>query len=1288
MYLLNIYRPVVVVAFFLTAGLGDITNSAQAAELVIEPAAPLVEVGGKRTLSVFGTRGDIIWNPTQGKIEGVGNRVNYIAPTKVGVDAISVLDNAGNMGKVTITVLPKGELSQSFAPDNANWKVFTNRNTVNALALSQNGDILWVGTNGGLEQRETSTGRLIRLYTHLDGLPHNRIKTLLADGFGGVWVGTYVAGIGHLHANGSWEIFNSENSELRNDRISSLQSDGKGGIWIGTSAELVVENFISSDGLILKNEANGLAHLHADGHWDIFDADNFPLSDNWVFALVSDNEGGVWVGTFLGNLAHLRADGTWEIFDSKEFPWANRQIFAIQLDGKGGIWVGMTDIFGALDGSFKMNGGLVHFLADGSWKLFDSTNSPITNNNVISLVADSQGGIWIGTITNGLIHLDTAGQWENFNISTPGQSYNNVISLMFDKSGRLWAGTTDKGLMRFHLNDNHWENLYNPKTPRLLDNHITGIQSDGKGGIWVGTNGLYGVWGGGLARLNPDGSWESFNKENSPLPNNSVRTILSDGLGGVWVGTDDVLDSGGLAHLKVNADGTYSWDIFTTENSELPDNTVFALALDGTGGIWIGTVSGLARLHADMTWEIFSLPHLPFFEMPVLEIRSLVSEPNGGVWMGTKENGLIHRQADGRWEVFNTGNSDLPNNQVNVLFLDSNGELWVGTGEKRTEAGGLVHLDAKGHWEVFNINNSGLRSNVVSAILSDGAGGLWVGTRGSSGVILQSDAGGLAHFRADRTWDVFDTTNSSLPQNDIPSLLSDGEGGFWVGSFGLAHLNFGERQRIVQTIQAEKAEELLTNRRAAILIHPNGKGRGFGQEYAVDFMASYVYQSLFARGYDYDEIYFISYRPDLDYNRDGYPDFNVVDAPVTLADIRNDGKAPLDVTMADIHTAFEWAKTQRKLDEPLVIIFVDHGLPDKLLLDPQAEEVLNSEAFKILLDDYYQTTGNSVVVILEACHTGTLGPTLVEGSSRLIITSTNEDLSYYDDMGRTSFIKLYFDRLRRGFNYWNAWQNVTETILTYPPPFNQQRPQLQPASEGEMARHLCLNGCFEDFIEVSFTSQMPTSLVKPEQSIALTVQTNTNKGSINQVWASVITPEIALKRTAQGYSLLPTPMINFHEDDKHQWQGHFSGFKTRGEYIFTFKAEDNTGFITEAQPITLFVDEGNRLTLSQFDAVTNRLFVPAVTIPNAKGGTDVYQAELSLQSFEPPFIFELDSLSPVQNSNAFSYANFSNSTGLAHIPFVEIPNGSGGMDTASANLQLVEPQSSPLQFEVVSIKKD
>ena len=255
------------------------------AELVFSPANPVVEVGGRVTLSVSGNSGEVTWTSTKGLIKSEDNKATYYAPYEVGKNIITLWDEVGNASTIVhIEVIHR----QLIKPENANWKVFTNRDVITASLLSDDGKILWVGTEGGLEKRDASTEKLIRVFTNLNGLPYNRILDLKSDDEGGIWIrtlGFYAAGLlsnagglAHLSLSDELTIYTTENSKLPSNIITVLEKDVNNGLWVGTGN-------------------SGLAYIDTNSKWTVYTMDNSKLSSNEIYRLKSDSNGGLWIVT-------------------------------------------------------------------------------------------------------------------------------------------------------------------------------------------------------------------------------------------------------------------------------------------------------------------------------------------------------------------------------------------------------------------------------------------------------------------------------------------------------------------------------------------------------------------------------------------------------------------------------------------------------------------------------------------------------------------------------------------------------------------------------------------------------------------------------------------------------------------------------------------------------------------------------------------------------------------------------------------------------------------------------
>ena len=994
------------------------------------------------------------------------------------------------------------------------------------------------------------------------------INALLADG-DYLWAGTD-GGLEKrdMDTGELLRVFTTLDS-LPDNGIRCLISDGAGGLWIGTEDGLAhyngdgdwevftpynsnmpnsyIESLISdgAGGLWVGTYGGGLAHYDGKDNWKAFTIHNSSLPDNYIEALLSDGEGGVWIVTTNGALTHYHKDGAWQLFNKDNSGLPSDAIWCLLSDGTGGLWIG----------TWK---GLVYYSKNGSWKVLNEDNSDLPSDNVWSLAADGAGGLWIGT-DDGLAHYDKNGRWKVFNRDNSPMSENGVLSLISDGAGGVWIGTRDGGLLHYDR-DGRWE-AFNDNKSAISDNIVVSLSSDEAGGVWAGTGGS------GLAHYDKNGGWSVFNKENSPV-SDYVFSLLSDGSGGIWAGTGD-----GLMHYDKNG----RWQVFNMDNSVLPANSVVSMSSDGAGGIWIGTGwGGMVHYDKNGRWQVFNKDNS---DMPDNNVLSLLSDGSGGVWIGTQYGGLAHYDKNGRWQVFNRENSGLPN-AIWSLLSDGKGGLWIGTAE------GLIYYDKNWRGQVFNKDNSVLPSNRVNTLLSDGSGGIWIGTQG----------GGLAHYGVDGTWKVFNRDNSGLPYNDVTAMSSDGAGGVWIGTngAGLAHMTFSSKERIAETITDEsQKEELLHGKRAAIIVHPRGMKHGRKQFVAIETMATYAYKTLLARGYDNSEIYFLSYKPDIDITGDGMADMNVVDGPVGLSKMRS-GESPKDIAMEDIERAFSWAKEKGTLDEPLLFIFVDHGGEDKLILSPE-NKTLDAQTLKRLFDDYQSLTGNAIIAILEACYSGSLVDEL-SGSNRVIITSTGENSrANYADLGYQSFARFFFDNLRKGLDFEEAFTLTKEKLPVLGYPFTSQTPLLDDdgdgipntSRDGSFASEYCLNGCFGGLAGEVVLEPLGIASVQEVtqgEQVELKVRASITEGSIRRVRAVIRTPQSYHSIDEFGFPTIPPIVKSLTKGDDGIWSGSFSGFDYKGEYYLTFTVEDQDGFVSQSESaITFALKDGKELDMSQME---------------------------------------------------------------------------------------------------------
>jgi len=117
-----------------------------------------------------------------------------------------------------------------------------------------------------------------------------------------------------------------------------------------------------------------------------------------------------------------------------------------------------------------------------------------------------------------------------------------------------------------------------------------------------------------------------------------------------------------------------TWTQYNTSNSDLPNNGVYAIAIDDNGAKWFGTgYGGVARFDG-ATWTIYDASNSG---LPSNNVNSIAIDGNGVKWFNT--NGGMARFDGATWTIYNTSNSGLTSEFVHSIAIDSDGAKWLGT---------------------------------------------------------------------------------------------------------------------------------------------------------------------------------------------------------------------------------------------------------------------------------------------------------------------------------------------------------------------------------------------------------------------------------------------------------------------------------------------------------------------------------------------------------------------------------------------------------------------------------
>lgn len=304
------------------------------------------------------------------------------------------------------------------------------------------------------------------------------------------------------------------------------------------------------------------------------------------------------------------------------------------------------------------------------WAVYDTLNSDIPSNFVTSVTEDLEGNIWIGTY-RGLVKITTDG-WSIFTTTNSEIPSNGIETITVDSNNTLWVGFAGEGMAKYSNN-----------------------------------------------------TWEHFTMQNSELPSSFISQIIVDKLNRKWIATQQGYGAGGILMID---DATYV--TYTEENSELSGGSVSSIALDDSLGVWIGAdyiitdpgpvLGGLNKFYNNK-WTYFDVNTLGFSSANI----NCIEVKLGKVWVGT-DWGLS--QFDGsNWITLLKENSNLPNNHINSVAVDSNGFKWLGVGDHslNNESGALVKFKDDS-FSIFNTTNSPIPFGYVGSIFVDSYQNKWI----------------------------------------------------------------------------------------------------------------------------------------------------------------------------------------------------------------------------------------------------------------------------------------------------------------------------------------------------------------------------------------------------------------------------------------------------------------------------------------------------------------------------------------------------------------------------------
>ena len=280
------------------------------------------------------------------------------------------------------------------------------------------------------------------------------------------------------------------------------------------------------------------------------------------------------------------------------------------------------------------------------------------------------------------------------------------------------------------------------------------------------------------------------------LSQGSVFAIAQDRAGFLWLGTRDGLNRYDGARFK-----HYRHDAANPRS--LASNDVRAIYCDPSGNaIWIGTPDGVSRYDPDADTFSNYLHSGDNTSPSATSVRCIFRDSKKRLWLGT-DKGIV--RYDSERDTFLLG-AAAGLGGVNTLFEDRRGILWAGT-----DVGlGRVVYTKKGEVAIAPVLHPGARSfpmadYQIKACIEDAAGNLWIGTEQGGLYYWDRGAQRLRSFRYDAG------SSGSLSNDRVRSLTFGPDSSLWVGTFLGLNRYHGQRRSFQRFLSDDAAENGLSN---------------------------------------------------------------------------------------------------------------------------------------------------------------------------------------------------------------------------------------------------------------------------------------------------------------------------------------------------------------------------------------------------------------------------------------------------------------------------------------------
>lgn len=627
---------------------------------------------------------------------------------------------------------------------------------------------------------------VIEKYSTLDGLTHNRISGIYTDSEGFVWICTWY-GVsrfdGYVFKNYSTKP--GDFSPLSHNRFVSVSEDANTHLWFSTY-NLHVYRFNRSseefeDPLLLLDgvDAKHCRTTHC----------------------LHDKRGGTWIaipGVGILCFDDERDGSPMRVRCRVQEPALKSGVSAMYIDASDNVWVAaesgelynlrpegriawrttladpVTDVTAIGENLYFLTASAVYCRPENGVDLVRMEGG----GECTAFAADSKNNVlYVGTRRGEIFSAENADR-RLMSLTPPRARIQRIRSLQTDSHGLLWIVTPEAGITRYNPRTDDFKHF--EQEPYTVSYYVDTLPSiaEGNGRLWIKMN----KYGFGYYDRERDCVEPFYNDPTRPkcqMTNAVVRFAVQGDV--LWLST---YYERGLRRALMMAQPAEEIRIDTRFANEM-SGEIRAMMADRAGHIWMGTKSGELLCYSS---ERQLLHRFPESGRTLGMIYALKEDSRGDIWVGTKGEGLYLLRPEGEKYRFvahyrhdSRDEYSLCDDQIYSIEEDDLGRMWFAT-----YGGGPSMMDPAESGRFIHAGNQLAQYPCDEAgrmrwLLNDGEGRMLAAT--VDGLVVFEPVRNVKQIRFNQIRKIpGDAT--SLGNNDIIHMIRDSRGRIWLATYG------------------------------------------------------------------------------------------------------------------------------------------------------------------------------------------------------------------------------------------------------------------------------------------------------------------------------------------------------------------------------------------------------------------------------------------------------------------------------------------------------------------------